>query len=62
MPIFGDNEMAFYLDREDLFEFVEDVLTTYLKHSRIFILFLILSLSTEFISSYFNYTDRENEI
>jgi hypothetical protein len=62
MPNFGDDELAFYLDREDLPDFVDEVLPTYIKHTKIFILLLLIFLSTEFISTYLNFLDRENEI
>ena len=62
MPIFGDDEMAFYLDREDFPEFVDDVLTTYLKHSKIFFIYLLISIATEFATSYITSLNREQEL
>jgi len=55
LPVFGDDELAFFVNRSDLPIFVDDVLGAYSKHSKIFILFLIICLVTESFFDYLTY-------
>lgn len=40
MPIFGDDELAFYLTPSEFPEFVQNVLETFLKHQKVFVIFM----------------------
>ena len=57
--MFVDDELAFFVDRSDLSNFLEDVLEALSKHSKIFIIFLFICLVTESLFDYLTYYNQE---
>ncbi|CAD8055578.1 unnamed protein product [Paramecium primaurelia] len=49
LPVFGDDELAFYINPQDLPELVDEVLDTYLTHSRVFLVFMCVQMIVEII-------------
>ncbi|CAK71502.1 unnamed protein product (macronuclear) [Paramecium tetraurelia] len=49
LPVFGDDELAFYINPQDLPDLVDEVLDTYLTHSRVFLVFMCVQMVVEII-------------
>ncbi|CAD8071567.1 unnamed protein product [Paramecium sonneborni] len=49
LPVFGDDELAFYINPQDLPDLVDEVLDTYLTHSRVFLVFMCVQMIVEII-------------
>ncbi|CAD8051627.1 unnamed protein product [Paramecium primaurelia] len=49
LPMFGDNELVFYINPQDLPDLVDEVLDTYLTHSRAFLVFMQGQMMVEII-------------
>lgn len=47
LPVFGDDELAFYINPQDLPDFVDEVLDTYVTHSRVFLVFIGIQMIVE---------------
>jgi hypothetical protein len=47
LPVFGDDELAFYINPQDLPDFVDEVLDTYVTHSRVFLVFMGIQMIVE---------------
>ena len=57
--MFGDDELAFFVNRSDLPNFLRDFLEVLSKHSKIFIIFLFICLVTESLFDYLTYYNQE---
>ncbi|CAD8045380.1 unnamed protein product [Paramecium primaurelia] len=49
LPMFGNDEQAFYINTQDLPDFVDEVLDTYITRSRVFLVFMCIQLIIEII-------------
>lgn len=62
LPVFGDDELAFFINPSDLPEFVDEVLETYVTHSRVFMVFLVIQMVVEAMFDYLIYCNQERAL
>lgn len=62
LPVFGDDELAFFINPSDLPEFVDEVLETYVTHSRVFMVFLVIQMVVEALFDYLIYCNQERAL